>query len=168
VLDRDRMGKFDAGRNNVYQEIDGVLAGGMFSVPSYFDNTVYFGAVGDAIKAFPISGAKLSPTPSSRTLTTFVYPGATVSISANGLRDGVVWAVQNTSPAVLSAYDAKNLARQLYSSNQVPERDQFGAGNKFVTPTIANGRVYVGTPTGVAVFGLLPERSGPPPFKRIR
>jgi hypothetical protein len=96
-----------------------------------------------------------------------VYPGATVSISADGLTDGVVWAVQNTSPAVLSAYDAKNLARELYNSNQVPERDQFGAGNKFVTPTIANGRVYVGTPTGVAVFGLLPEKAGGP-FKRRR
>jgi outer membrane protein assembly factor BamB len=167
VLDRDRMGKFDAARNNVYQQIDGVLAGGMFSVPSYFDNTVYFAAVGDAIKAFPISGGRLSSTPSSRTTTTFVYPGATVSISADGLTDGVVWAVQNTSPAELSAYDAKNLARELYNSNQVPERDQFGAGNKFVTPTIANGRVYVGTPTGVAVFGLLTEKAGGP-FKRRR
>ena len=168
VLDRDRMGKFDAGRNNVYQEIDGVLAGGMFSVPSYLDNTVYFGSVGDAIKAFPVSGGRLSSTPSSRTATTFVYPGATVSISANGLRDGVVWAVQNTTPAVLFAYDAKNLGRELYNSNQMAERDRFGAGNKFVTPTIANGRVYVGTPTGVAVFGLLPETSGRPPFKRLR
>jgi hypothetical protein len=168
VLDRDRMGRFDASRNNVYQEVDGVLAGGMFSVPSYFDNSVYFGAVGDAIQAFRISGGRLSSTPSSRTATTFVYPGATVSISANGLTDGVVWAVQNTSPAVLSAYDAQDLARELYNSNQVPERDRFGAGNKFVTPTIANGRVYVGTPTGVAVFGLLPERSSGPPFRRTR
>jgi hypothetical protein len=69
---------------------------------------------------------------------------------------------------VLSAYDAKNLARELYNSNQVAERDQFGAGNKFVTPTIANGRVYVGTPTGVAVFGLLPEKSSGPPLRKIR
>jgi outer membrane protein assembly factor BamB len=167
VLDRDRMGKFDAGRNNIYQEIDGMLAGPVFSVPSYFDNTVYFGAAGDAIKAFPISGGRLTPTPASRTATAFVYPGATVSVSANGLRDAVVWAVQNTNPAVLSAYEAKNLARELYNSNQVPERDQFGAGNKFITPTIAGGRVYVGTPTGVAVFGLLPGRSGPP-FRRTR
>ena len=167
VLDRDRMGKFDAGRNNVYQETDGVLAGGMFSVPSYFDNTVYFGAVGDSIKAFPISNGRLASAPSSRTATAFGYPGATASISANGLRDAILWAVQNTSPAVLSAYDATNLARELYNSNQAPERDQFGAGNKFITPTIANGRVYVGTPTGVAVFGLLPEKWGPP-FRRIR
>ena len=167
VLDRDRMGKFDPSRNNIYQELGGALAGGVFSVPAYFDNTVYFGAVGDAIKAFPISGGRLASTPSSRTATAFVYPGATVSISANGVSDAILWAVQNTSPAVLSAYDARNLARELYNSNQAPERDRFGAGNKFITPTIANGRVYVGTPTGVAVFGLLPERAGPP-FRRIR
>ena len=135
VLDRDRMGKFNASRNNIYQQIDGALAGGVFSVPAYFDNTVYFGAVGDAIKAFPISGARLASTPSSRTATAFVYPGATASISANGLSDAILWAVQNTSPAVLSAYDARNLARELYNSNQAPERDQFGAGNKFITPT---------------------------------
>jgi outer membrane protein assembly factor BamB len=167
VLDRDRMGKFEAGRNNVYQELGGVLAGGVFSVPSYFDNTVYFGAVGDAIKALPISGGRLASTPSSRTANTFVYPGATASISANGLRDAILWAVQNTSPAVLSAYDARNLARELYNSNQVPERDRFGAGNKFITPTIADGRVYVGTPTGVAVFGRLVEPPAPP-VRRIR
>jgi outer membrane protein assembly factor BamB len=167
VLDRDRMGRFDASRNNVYQELGGALTGGVFSVPAYFDNTVYFGAVGDAIKAFPVSGGRLASTPSSRTETAFVYPGATASISANGLNDAILWAVQNTSPAVLSAYDARNLARELYNSNQSPERDQFGAGNKFITPTIANGRVYVGTATGVAVFGLLAERSVPP-FRRIR
>jgi len=123
--------------------------------------------VGDAIKAFPISGARLASTPSSRTASAFVYPGATASISANGLGDAILWAVQNTDPAVLSAYDARNLARELYNSNQTPERDQFGAGNKFITPTVANGRVYVGTPTGVAVFGLLAERSVPP-FRKTR
>jgi outer membrane protein assembly factor BamB len=167
VLDRDRMGKFDASRNNIYQQIDDALAGGVFSVPSYFDNTVYFGAVGDAIKAFNISGGRLAPAPSSRTETTFVYPGATVSISANGLSDPIVWAVQNTNPAVLSAYDARNLSHELYNSSQVPERDQFGAGNKFITPTVAGGRVYVGTATGVAIFGLRPGRPGVP-FRKTR
>ena len=67
-----------------------------------------------------------------------------------------MWAVENRSPAVLHAYDASNLARELYNSTQAPNgRDAFGSGNKFITPTIANGRVYIGTPTGVAVFGVL-------------
>jgi len=44
----------------------------------------------------------------------------------------------------------------LYNSNQAGSRDKFGAGNKFITPMIANGRVYVGTTNGVALFGELP------------
>ena len=66
-----------------------------------------------------------------------------------------MWAVANSNPAVLHAYDATNLAHELYNSNQAGTRDQFGPGNKFITPMVANGRVFVGTQTGVAVFGLL-------------
>jgi hypothetical protein len=77
-------------------------------------------------------------------------------VSANGSSDGIVWAVQNSNPAALHAFAAGNLATELYNSNQAANgRDNFGAGNKFMTPSIANGKVYVGTPTGVAVFGLL-------------
>src|SRR6266849_9829886 len=65
VLDRDNMGKFGAAQNNVYQQISGELAGGEFAKPSYFNGTVYYGAVGDAIKAFPIAGGKLATAPSS-------------------------------------------------------------------------------------------------------
>ncbi len=87
----------------------------------------------------------------------FAYPGATPSISANGTNNGIVWAVENASTAVLHAYNATNL-NELYNSNQASGgRDHFGAGNKFMTPTIVNGKVFVGTPNGVAVFGLLPQ-----------
>jgi hypothetical protein len=69
---------------------------------------------------------------------------------------GIVWVVENTNPAVLHAYNAANLAIELYNSNQAPNgRDHFGAGNKFITPMIANGKVYVATTTGIGVFGLL-------------
>ena len=127
-------------------------------MPAYFNNTVYFGAVGDTIKAFPISNAKLATTPSSKTGNAFPYPGATPSISANGTSNAILWAVENNSKAaVLHAYDATNLANELYNSGQASgSRDQFGAGNKFITPMVVNGKVYVGTPNGVAVFGLLP------------
>lgn len=80
----------------------------------------------------------------------------TPSISANGTRNAILWAVENSSPAVLHAYDAGNLATELFNSNQASGgRNQFGAGNKFITPTVINGKVYVGTTTGVGLFGLL-------------
>jgi len=155
VLDRDNMGKFSATQNNIYQQISGQLASGEFAKPSYFNGTVYYGAVSDSIKAFPIVSGKLATTPSSTTSIQFGYPGTTPAISANGTSNGIVWAVDNAATAVLHAYDAANLSNELYNSNQASgSRDQF-AGNKFITPMIANGKVFVGTPNSVAVFGLL-------------
>jgi hypothetical protein len=157
LANRDNMGKYDpVGNNsNVYQDIRGALAGGVWAMPAYFTNTVFYGAVNDNLKAFTISNARLSTSPTSRSGNTFTYPGATPAVSGTGL-NGIVWAVENTSPAVLHAYNATNLAQELYNSNQKGSRDQFGPGNKFITPMIANGKVFVGTQTGVAIFGLLP------------
>ena len=84
----------------------------------------------------------------------FGYPGATPAISANATNNGILWAVENGTTAVLHAYDATNLTTELYNSKQAAARDQF-AGNKFITPMIASGKVFVGTPNSVAVFGLL-------------
>lgn len=86
----------------------------------------------------------------------FAFPGVAPSVSSNGDANGIVWAVENASPAVLHAYDATNLNREFYNSTQAANaRDQFGVGNKFITPVVTNGKVYVGTTNGVAVFGLL-------------
>jgi hypothetical protein len=155
VVNRDSMGKFNPNADNIYQEISGALSGSVFAMPAYFNGTVYYGAVGDQIKAFPISNAKLATTPTQLTATSFVYPGTTPGISANGTSNAILWAVENSTPAVLHAYDARNLATELYNSNQAGTRDNFGPGNKFITPMIVNGKVFVGTPNGVAVFGLL-------------
>ena len=156
VVDRDNMGKFNSGADNIYQLIPGELSGAEFGKPSYFNNTVYYGAVGDTLKAFPVSNAKLATVPSSQSPTNFAYPGTTPSISADGNTNGIVWAVENGGTGVLHAYDATNVGKELYNSNQASNaRDHF-ADNKFITPMVANGRVYVGTPTSVAVFGLLP------------
>ncbi len=156
VVNRDNMGKFNPNNDSaIYQEIDGALPGGEWAKPSYFNNTVYYGDVGDNLKAFPISNAMLATTPSSQSTATFPYPGTTPLISANQTSNAIVWAVSNSSPAILYAYDATNLAHELYDSNQAGSRDQFGPGNKFITPIVANGKVFVGTQTGVAVFGLL-------------
>lgn len=156
VVDRDNMGKFNPKKNNIYQELANGLGGPEFAMPAYWNNTVYYGAVGDSIRAFPIQNAKLATSPSSKTAHQFPYPGATPSISSNGTSNGILWAVDNSDPAVLYAYDATNLGKELYDSNQAANgHDHFGPGNKFITPMIANGKVYVGTQTGVAVFGLL-------------
>jgi len=136
--------------------VDHALVGGVYAMSAYFGSTVYFGAVGDALKAFSIVNAKLVPTPTSMTSTKFAYPGTTPSISANGAADGIAWAVESrgSDAGVLHAYEASNLANELYNSNRSGVRDNF-ADNKFIAPMIANGKVFIGTPTGVAVFGLL-------------
>ena len=157
VADRDNLGKFNPGGNgNVYQELGGV--GSMFSTPAYFNGVLYVGAVGTPLRAFPITNAKLVPTPSSQTTVSFGYPGTSPGISANGTQNGIVWTVESStgSAAVLHAYDAADLTHELYNSQQAANgRDAFGNGNKFITPLVVNGKVFVGTPKGVAVFGLL-------------
>ena len=156
VVNRDSMGKFNASSNNVWQQLSGVLGAGIFSTPAYYNGTLYYGPNGGALLAFTVSGARVSSSPSSTSPGVFAYPGTAPAVSANGTTAGIVWAVENSSPAVLHAYDAGNLAHELYNSNQAASgRDQFGSGNKFITPVIANGKVFLGTQNAVAVFGLL-------------
>ena len=166
LVDRDNMGKFNSSVDNIRQEIPaccgpyGGLYGGVFSTPAYFNSTLYFGAIEDGIQAFSVANAKLSSSFTMISSEIYPYPGTTPSISANGSDNGILWAVENGTTAngnvaVLRAYDASNLSKEIYNSNTMAARDQF-AGNKFIVPTIADGKVYVGTPTGVAVFGLLP------------
>jgi Immunoglobulin I-set domain len=158
VVNRDLMGKFNTSNDSaIYQEIDSNgLSGGVWSMPAYFNNAVYYGAVSDHLRAFSIANAKLTTPAGSLTSESFAYPGTTPSISANGTSAGIVWAVENNGGGVLHAYDATNLGTELYNSNQAANsRDNF-ADNKFITPMVANGKVYVGTPNSVAVFGLLP------------
>lgn len=108
------------------------------------------------MKAFTVRGARLRTTAVSQTALSFPCPGATPSISANGTSNAILWAVENTDPAVLHAYDSGTLSSELYNSNQAGDgRDQFGRGNKFIVSTVINGKVYVGTTNGVGVFGLL-------------
>jgi hypothetical protein len=156
VVDRDSMGKFNPNSNNIFQMLQGVLPGGIWSTPAYFNGTVYYGDVSGTLKAFTISSARLQATPQSQSATQFTFPGTAPSVSANGTANGIVWAHENTNPAVLHAYDATNLAHEIYNSNQAAaNRDHFGAGNKYITPTVADGKVFVGTSNSVAVFGLL-------------
>jgi hypothetical protein len=161
VVNRDSMGKFNPSANLIYQDITSAI-GGVWSMPAYFNNTLYYGASGDNLKAFPIASARVATTAATRSAGTFTYPGTTPSISASGTSNAIVWAVENSNPAALHAYNAANLGQELYNTRQAPNsRDSFGNGNKFITPMIVNGRVYVGTQTGVAVFGLLTGPAAP-------
>lgn len=167
VANRDDMGKFNPkGNPNIYQEVSHAMKHGFSRpIPAYFDGRLYYASTDDTLRDYRFQNARLIAEPVSQTAVKFGYPGSAPSISANGSRNGIVWSVENVKftydprysiPAVLHAFDASNLAHELYSSNAAPSgRDHFGAGNKFITPMIANGKVYVGTTDGVGVFGLL-------------
>ncbi len=156
LVDRNNMGKFNTktkDNSNAYQVLAGALPNGEWATPAYFNNTLYYGGVNAPLQAFAFSKAMLVSPASSATSESYGYPGTTPSISANGTSNAIVWAVENgSSGGVLHAYDATNLGTELYNSSTAPA-DSF-VDNKFITPTIANGKVYVGTPSSVAVFGL--------------
>src|SRR5262249_26180883 len=144
---RDNMGKINLSsptvnsNPNIYQDIASALGSGVFSMPAYFNGTVYYAAVSGHLRAFPFTNALLSSTCSSQSSHTFAFPGATPSISSNGTSNAIVWATDSnlSSPAVLRAYNAGNLGTELYNSTQAPAgRDSFGQGNKYITPVIAN------------------------------
>ncbi len=159
-FNRDNLGKFSPTQNNVAAELIGALAQGAWSSPAYFNNTIFYGGRADTLKSFQVVNAQgaVAPALTGHSAAVYPYPGTTPTVSANGTQSGIVWAVEDslTAPGVLHAYDATDLTKELYNSNQAASgRDSFGNGNKFITPVIVNGKVYVGTQNGVAVFGEL-------------
>ena len=159
VVNRDSMSKFNSSGDQIYQELDGALPSGSFTAPAYYNNTLFFGASGSPVKEFGITNAQLATTPEGQTSTNFASPGTAPAVSANGNSSAILWAVEyDPAAAVLHAYDAANLGNELYNSNQAASgRDNFGGVNQLVTPTIADANVFLGTKTGIAVFGLLPN-----------
>jgi hypothetical protein len=163
IASRDSLGKFNANsatNANIYQQITGQLAGLNYTTPAFFNGVLYYASDGDNLKAFPFTNAKLATAPTSISTATFAHPGSTPAVSANGTQNGIVWAVESAlkAPAVLHAYDPTNLQHELYNSTQAGgSRDAFGNGNKFITPLVINGKVYIGTQTGVAIFGLISQ-----------
>ena len=177
VVDRDKLGKFNSSSNmNAYQFFAGAFpstgcATGVFGAPVYFNGMVYMDAAGDVIRGYRLASAKIpaqgaAAQVATQTGQTFCYPGPPLAVSANGSANGILWAVENSaSQAVLHAYAAADLATEYYNSSQAGARDQFGPGSKYTPPTVAIGKVFVGTqadnstsPPGqnyVAVFGLL-------------
>jgi hypothetical protein len=174
LLDRDAMGHYNASNNNqiVQSLVNAFPFGrpepGNFSSPVYFNGTVYFGPVADAIQAFTLTNGRLSTTATSASSVAYPYPGGTLAVSANGGTNGILWAIQrngdcgvqvtcgSASPGVLRAYDAGNLAVQLYSSDQAGARDALDFAAKFSVPLVVNGKVFVTTVGRLTVYGLLP------------
>ncbi len=156
VADRDNMGKFNSISNStLYQDLGAGAIMRNFATPAFFQSYVYFGGVTDNLKRFTFTQATLSSAPTSQSTIKFPYPGTTPTVSANGTQDPIVWCLYNATTAALYAFDANDLSKQLYSSNDAANsRDHFGVGNKFMVPTVANGKVYAGTTNSVAVFGL--------------
>jgi hypothetical protein len=138
-------------------------APGIFSTPAYFNGTVYYKPsapdvsvnAASPLLAFPVSGGMLSTTP-TQSGPTWGWPGSTPSISANGSANGIVWALDvgpALANAVLHAFKASDITVELYNSTQ-NAGDALGKGVKFTVPTIANGKVFVGTAASLAIFGL--------------
>jgi hypothetical protein len=175
IMDTANLGKYNPSADEMYQQLTGVLGNGnskgVWGSPAWFNGWLYYGAEGNPLRAFQFSNGRFGVNSSSQSTQVFDYPGTTPSISANGTSNGIVWAPIGTGTAVLHAYDATNLAHELYNTGQATgNRDGFGTGNKFVFPTIVNGKVYVASnggtgigtqPSSVAVFGLLASNTPP-------
>ena len=167
VLNRDSLGSYSLvkGDRQVVQELSGLRQ--QMGTPAYWNGRVYFGPgispQKDGLKAFALRNGTLSAAPVSQSTALTHLTRSTLSISANGNSNAIVWFVDNDAyyaakqgSAVLHAYDAGNLSRELYNSNQHFARDNPGQSSKFTVPTIANGKVFVAGANQLSVFGLLP------------
>jgi hypothetical protein len=158
LVDQSNLGHFQPSNNNqIVEWLQGVLSE-VEGSPAYWNGLVYFSPVHSSTKAYSISNATLSDQPIAQTQS-FSAIGAP-AISANGNTNGLLWLVRQSgaNDAVLSAFDATKL-NELYNTAQNPSRDDLGPVAHFITPTIANGKVFVGTQTQLGIYGLLPVLS---------
>ena len=160
LLDRARLGRFKHAADSL--AVQEMKAPGMvMGASAFWNGHLYSLWSDDVIKAFSLTNGRLSATPSAQGSHTFSDPGATPTVSSNGSANGIVWVVETRTwngsdrPAVLHAYDASNVARELYSSELNASRDRAGVALRFAIPTVAAGRVYIGAKGEVDVYGLL-------------
>ncbi|HKW31117.1 MAG TPA: LamG-like jellyroll fold domain-containing protein [Verrucomicrobiae bacterium] len=172
LVDRDNMGHYHSNTDQIVQALVDIFPSnpgndsGNFGSPVYYNGSVYFCAVSDNVKAFQLSNGLLSTSPTTQSAASFAYPGAMLAASGNGNSNGILWAVQRNglmTPCTLHAYDAGNLAHELYNSDQAGSRDSAGADAKWAIPLVVNGKVYVAaqnesvvTLNQLTVYGLLP------------
>lgn len=162
LIDRDNMGKFNAQSDRIVQSIPNAIGTGDdsdFYSPVVWNGNVYFSGTQDVIKAFSLNNGRLSTAPVMQAATTFTFPGAGLILSANGSSGGILWALEwheASHLGTLHAYDAQNLARELWSSDQSGARDSAGATTRLNVPLVINGKVYVSGKTNLLVYGMLP------------
>src|SRR5208283_4735742 len=151
VVNRDNMGHL--GDSNAVQKIP--LGNSIFSTAAFWQNTLYMAPAGGALQAYPLNNGVNGPfgSVSSQSGNSFGWPGSTPSISSLGATNGIIWTIENTSPAKIHAFDATNLNSELWNSGQA-NGDAGGSYVKFTVPTVANGKVYVGNSSQVTVYGL--------------
>ncbi|HTI68656.1 MAG TPA: chitobiase/beta-hexosaminidase C-terminal domain-containing protein [Candidatus Limnocylindria bacterium] len=162
LLDRDNLGHFNrTSDSQIVQTVGNAFSGGQngsYMTPVFFNNTLYYIGMNDRLKAFRISNGLISGTP-VQSPTVFGDKGSSSpSLSANGTNDAIIWAIESdayasSGPAILHAYNAGNVAQELYNSSENPARDNPGGAVKFTVPTVANGKVYVGTQYQLSVYG---------------
>jgi hypothetical protein len=169
LVDRDNMGGYNTSTDNIVQELpvnnsgqtnQNFQMGGLWGMPGFGNNTIYFWGTSDELKSFPLANGKLSSIPSKTGAQTAGFPSPTPVITSNGNSSPIVWTVQtdtynSNGSAYLRAHDATNITTTLYSSLTNTARDTPGGAVKFVVPIVANGKVYVGTTNSLAVYGLL-------------
>jgi hypothetical protein len=170
VINRQNMGRYNGSTNT---DVETVTLGqpeptnGMWGMPAMWSHSLYVSEMFEPLKLFTFSNGLLPSSATAATPNTFAYPGTVPMISTNGGSNNIVWTLDvshfvgapNTGstngPAVVYAYNAGNL-QELYSSAQSGTRDTAGKAIKFTSPTISNGRVYVGTASELDVYGFLP------------
>ncbi len=158
LINRDDLGGFNANTDNVIQEIPKAVPNVLVGVPTYWNNSVFVAGDLDYIKQFALVDGMLTPEPVSQTTVPFNGTGpASTSMTANGNSNGILWVIRHANPT-LFAFDPTNLAHEFYDSTQALKlRDKLVPVVRFVTPTISNGKVYVGGKTALVAYGLLPS-----------
>ncbi len=160
VIDRDRMGKYSVAQDRIVQTLHD-CGTGSFGAAAYWNGHVFYLCRDDVLKDFVLKDGRLSLWRIADRSKSFAGPGATPAISANGTTNGIVWAVEcdvpGLSPAILHAYDAADISKEVFNSRENIDRDRPGTGIRFTIPTVADGHVYVGTKGEVDVYGLLPS-----------
>jgi len=164
VMNRDKLGGYDKDSNNIVQYIVGAIKAsvpkgetdyGIWNTPSYFQGNVYINGQYDYPKMFTLNNGVLPTTATSTGTITMKSPAAI--ISANGTQAGIVWLFQyEIDTPTLYAYNPSDLTQEYYDTNQNPRDKIASRKQRRVSPTVANGRVYVPTNAQIKVYGLLP------------